>query len=138
MGRVRKEKAESFPLSPESWYLLVYFNEKLEYLYVSSSNKSDLKRLGYLLAAFKLLDIPYLLFGIHGKDVFELGDDFEERLMREGVNVNEKALAEEFRSSLRNIESLRTFYEKLGFFEDIEELENLKRLYEKYLKKEVE
>lgn len=136
MGRVRKEKAEMFLLSPESWYLVVYFNEKLEYLYIPSSNKPDLERLGYLLAAFKLFNIPYLLFGVHGEDIFELGDDFEERLKEEfGVNIDENVLAKEFKSSLRSIENLKTFYEKLGFFEDLEELEDLRRLYEEYLKK---
>ncbi|WP_175059422.1 hypothetical protein [Thermococcus sp. 2319x1] len=139
MGRVRKEKAEMFPLSPESWYLVVYFNDKLEYLYVPSSNKSDLEKLGYILTVFKLFSIPYLLFGIHKGDIFELGHDFEERLKEEfGVDIDEKALTREFKNSLRSIENLKTFYEKLGFFEDLEELEDLRRLYEEYLKKKKE
>lgn len=44
-GAVIRAGDQEFPIRRDSWYLVVYFNESLQYLSIPSSSEKDLERL---------------------------------------------------------------------------------------------
>ncbi|MBP1912628.1 hypothetical protein [Thermococcus stetteri] len=135
MGAVKKGEDRSFPIRPDSWYLVVYFDEGIHYLSIPSSSRRNLERLVQLLFVLKLSERPYRVFGIAREGVYELGEEFIERVENElGASLKER-MEKDATSLLRDLEKMEEFYSKLGFIEDLEEVEELKEVYKNFLKK---
>ena len=135
MGAVKRGQEGSFPLRPDSWYLVVYFDGDVRYVSIPSSNRDDLERLLRLLFGFELSGVPYRVFGVSREGVFELGRGFLERLERElGVDLREKA-ERDVEELLDELERMGEFYARLGFVEDLEEVAEMRKTYSEYLKK---
>ncbi|WP_010479758.1 hypothetical protein [Thermococcus zilligii] len=135
MAAVKKNREGDFPLRPDSWYLVVYYDGDIRYLSIPSSNKTDLERLLILVFGFEISGLPHRVFGVSREGVFELGRGFFERLEKEmGIDLRKKAErdVEELLDELGRMEKL---YARLGFVEDLEEVAEMKDAYGEYLKK---
>ncbi|WP_048147783.1 hypothetical protein [Palaeococcus ferrophilus] len=135
MGAVIKGKEREFSIRPDSWYLVIYFNEGLQYLPIPSSRERDLERLALLAFLFELSKVPYIVFGVTKEGVYELGREFFERLRKE-YDIDPRARAKRDALSLLNeLERMEEFYTRLGFLEDLEEIMDIKKTTEELLEK---
>lgn len=122
MGAVIRGRDREFPVKGDSWYLVVYFNESLQYLSIPSSSEKDLERLALVRFLFELSGVPHIILGIAREGVYELGERFFERLKEEhGIDPSSRAEKDAL-SLISELEKMEEFYMRLGFLEDLEEV----------------